>query len=138
MGNWKVCWGKLVCLWFPMLCFFFCEEILDLVLLSNITYLNTIDQIWESWYHWEFEVEKLCLRKYYIGLVVCLVGLRNLNSYMGRIVLLSAEVTNFMWLLFLNEIQGYLEPFGSYNLDIKNLFEPRNFNIYWNQNFCFY
>lgn len=30
-----------------------------------------------------------------------------------------------MWLLFLNEIQGYLQLFGSYDLDIKNLFEPK-------------
>lgn len=56
--NWKVSWGKLLFVVSYALLFLLWRNTQSCILI-NITYLYTTDQIWESWYHWEFEVEKL-------------------------------------------------------------------------------
>lgn len=51
-----------------------------------------------------------------------------------KIVIFWVEVTNFKWLFIFKFISRkqilLMEPFESYDLEVKNLLEPKFFNIY--------
>lgn len=51
------------------------------------------------------------------------MSLWNLNSYMRELFYSGQKSLISCGFLFLNEIQGYLEPFESYDLEIKNLWD---------------
>lgn len=75
----------------------FCEETLDFVLLINIIYLMTLNQVQEDLYHWGIR-SRIAVLKKICWINSLLNGPKKPEIIYEKIVLLCAEVTNFMCL----------------------------------------